>query len=152
MKEEAAWTGLLSLGLAVFGKVLAQAGSSPTDITAVVGNLGAIGAVILLFWHTQTKVLPALQAAQQAAALEARQSAEKTAAEFRLQLATMMADHRAEMASVRDWHERAIVRMDANFLSLNGTIQSFLKAQEIGRENAVARIMASIQGPCEEGN
>lgn len=147
MVRDAIWTSLFSLGMAVGGNLLAQstAAIDTNGLASIVGNLGAVGAVILLFWHTQTKVIPALQA-----------SSEKTAAEFRLQLGTIMADnrseiskiaseHRLEMAAIRDWHERAIVRMDANFTSLNGTIQAFLKAQEIGREQAVSRLMTAIQ-------
>lgn len=145
MVKDAVFTGLVATGVAALGPLLAQVAGNPSDITAVVGNLSAIGAVIVLFWHTQTKVLPKLQADQQAAAKEAREGADKTAAEFRLQLGTIMADHRQEMASVRDWHERAITRMDANFMALNATIQSFLKAQEVGRETAVSKLLAAIE-------
>lgn len=154
MVRDAIWTSFASLGLSLFGNLLAQ-NAAPIDtngIASIVGNLGAVGAVILLFWHTQTKVIPALSA-----------SAEKNAADFRLQLGTIMAenrlelaklisDHRQEMASVRDWHDRAITRMDANYQALNGTIQAFLKAQEIGREQAVSKLMTAIQEQQQESH
>lgn len=144
MDKEGIWTGLASIALSIGGTLLAQV-DSPSDITGVVGNLGAIGAVILLLWHTQTKVLPKIQADQLAAAAESRAANEKTAAEFRTQIAAILMDHRQEMASVREWHERAIMRMDANFSSLTSTINAFLRAQEIGREQAVQRMMEAIE-------
>jgi hypothetical protein len=60
----------------------------PDAVGTLVSNLGTVGAVIWLVYHTQTKVLPSI------------------VSEFRQELAQVRAANQAELAAFRTWqHE-----------------------------------------------
>jgi hypothetical protein len=94
-------------------------------VGTLVGNLGAVGAVIWLVYHTQTKVLPSI------------------VQDFRAELAAVRAAHQAELASLRNWHheelellrqtlERDSERDERSMAALSAAIQQLSARLEQG--------------------
>jgi hypothetical protein len=88
----------------------------PDAVGTLVSNLGAVGAVIWLVYHTQTKVLPSI------------------VQDFRAELASVRAANQAELAAFRTWHheeialirqalERDSEREDRSMQTLSAAIQ-----------------------------